>query len=88
MLVTISATPVGTPIVVDVAGNGKALLPVTRAEIVEGKLVISCLNPAAAKTELAAKPTAAAPSGKQMIGRAKRDKAEPVADSGEKIDFA
>lgn len=52
LLVAVANTPVDTPVVVDVANNGQALMTVSSVEIKDGRLVIACTVPkSAAKPE-------------------------------------
>lgn len=57
MLVAVANTPKETPVVVDVGGNGKALMTVTSVEVKDGQLVIAC----SAKTDKTPAPVSAEP---------------------------
>jgi len=86
LLVVAANTPAETPVVVDVAGNGVALMPVVSVEIKDGKLVIACRQTGAggadnAKTPKSPKVKSPAPA--EPVTPAEPAAAAPVAPAAE-----
>lgn len=90
MLVAVANAPREIAVVIDVAGNGKALMPVSSIEVKDGRLVIACEAPAAtAKPQRAAKPATTASEQTVKVEPAPAPAtpapSAPVADAGSPV---
>jgi hypothetical protein len=93
LLVAVANTPKDTPVVVDVANNGRALMPITSVEVKDGRLVIACSVPkgagARAKTEARSADSATLPTRTDdAVAAATAATVTPAAEKSENIELS